>query len=97
MRVLYPDGTPLMSPARFGSIKDLTYRRILSREDSIDHRRATGVEESITSLTRQRFTSMRNEDNFMTSLVEPQSYVDGASLYSVPSNTSLNKEATVRD
>ena len=72
------------------SITDYTYRSILNRADSVEARRAAGIEDSITSVTRQRYASLNRNENFLGSLVETQGYLEGNSLYSVPSKTSLN-------
>ena len=52
-----------------------TYRAML-RMDSIEARRAAGLEESITSMSRQRYTSsLHRDDNILGSLVT-HGYVD---------------------
>lgn len=71
-----------MSPTRMDSITEQTYRSILVGGDSVDARRAAGLEfESITSLTRQRYASLHRDDNLLGSLVEAQDYIEGDSLY----------------
>lgn len=54
-----------------------TYRGILARMDSIEAHRAAGLEESITSLSRQRYisNSLHRDDNILGSLVA-HGYVD---------------------
>lgn len=73
---------------RMDSNTEPSYRSMLNRVESIDARRAAGLEESITSLNRQRYTSLRRDD-MLGSLVETQGYIDAGSLYSVPSQSSL--------
>lgn len=51
-----------------------SYRNILTRQDSIDARRAAGLEESITSLGRQRYTSLHRDDQILGSLVGNHAY-----------------------
>ncbi len=78
-----------------GSVTDLAYRRILNRGDSIVARRATGLEESITSVGRQRYTSLNRGNNLLGSVVEGQSHiVDDASLYSSSNTLHAAKEET---
>ena len=80
-----------MHPVRMDS-GTYTYRSILNRTDSVEARRAADIEDSISSVTRQRYTSLNRNDNFLGSLVETQGYLDGGSLYSAPSQTSLSKD-----
>ena len=58
-----------------------SYRGILARADSIDARRAAGLEESITSLSRQRYASLRHDDNILGS------YLNGDAIEGVETVT----------
>ena len=67
--------TPPSSPLRLNSVPvEQSYRGLLTRMDSIDARRAAGLEESISSLSRQRFTSLHRDDQILGSLVEAHAY-----------------------
>lgn len=87
-----------MAPQRLDSINDQQYRGILCRGDSIDPRRAVGLEDSVTAFTRHRYTSYTShsrDDNMLSSLVVTQGYLEGGSLYSVPSQNSLDAKDKV--
>lgn len=80
-----------MSTVCMDSINDQTYRGILQRGDSYDARRAVGLEDSITAFSRHRYTSHSKDDNVLSSLVATHGYIEGGgSLYSAPSQNSLN-------
>ena len=55
------------------------------------------VEDSITAYTRQRYTSQHSrEDNLLSSLVATHAgIIGGGSLYSAPSDESLNAKEEV--
>ncbi len=67
-----------MSPVHMDPTSSLTYRSILNRSDSVDAYRAANIEDSISSITRQRYTSLNRNDNFLGSIVETQGYLDSA-------------------
>ena len=74
--------TPPSSPLRMNSVNvEQSYRGILARADSIDARRAAGLEESITSLSRQRYASLRHDDNILGS------YLNGDAIEGVETVT----------
>ena len=87
-----------MSPTRLDSINERTYRGILLRQDSEGggHRMGAGLEESITAFSRHRYTSqLSKEENLLGSLAVTRGFIEGASLHSVPSQTSLNQKEEV--
>ena len=90
---------PPRSPVRMDSINEQTYRGILYRQDSSDARRTAGIlEESITAYSRHRYASNSKDDNLLNSLAI-SGYIEGASVYSLPSENSLDdkKEEDVRN
>lgn len=78
--------TPPTSPVRLASVTERTYQRLLSQEDNLEANRM--MMDSISSLNRQRYTSLHREDNLLGSLMEPQSYLDNLSVHSAHSVTS---------
>lgn len=75
LHLTVPSMPPPTASLRMNSITEQTYRSILARQESIETRRTAGLEESITSLTRQRYTSLHRDDNILGSLVETHAYL----------------------